>query len=204
MILQHAIGLVARKFLCIFSGIPPNSGLQQFAGDCRLLQLICYVAFADQVAIDCGGNCDGALDGGHGGGRVDDFGDVCGCSVELHGGRDGDGGGCGDCGGDRGGGQCGRVDNNDSDHNSVGNDDAAADNDGSDNISDGNDLIAHAQTIIDEKRWGIVMMHDILPTITNPNATTTQAFSDFMDWLDANRALIDVVTIRDVIGKIRP
>ena len=73
-----------------------------------------------------------------------------------------------------------------------------------DNISDGNDLIAHAQTIINEKRWGIIMMHDILPTITNPNATTTQAFSDFMDWLDANRALIEVVTIRDVVNKMRP
>lgn len=73
-----------------------------------------------------------------------------------------------------------------------------------DNIDDGNDLIAHAQNIIDEKRWGIIMMHDILPTLANPNATTIQAFSDFMDWLDANSNLIDVVTIRDVVNKIRP
>lgn len=69
---------------------------------------------------------------------------------------------------------------------------------------DANQLIAFAQQAIDEQRWGIVMMHDILPTVANPQATTIAAFEGFCAWLDANRDNIDVVTVSSVVKQIRP
>ena len=73
-----------------------------------------------------------------------------------------------------------------------------------DRITDVNTLIGYAQQAIDKQRWATVMFHDILPTVANANATTIDAFTAFMDWLNANKNLIDVVTVSDVVKKIRP
>ena len=73
-----------------------------------------------------------------------------------------------------------------------------------DRVTDANVLIAYAQQTIDQQRWGTIMFHDILPTVENSNATTIAAFSAFMDWLNANSGLIEVVTVSDVVRKIRP
>ena len=74
-------------------------------------------------------------------------------------------------------------------------------------IGDGNNadtLIGYAQQAIAKQRWVIVMMHDILPIPANSTNINVNDFVAFMDWLNANRNLIDVVTITDVVKKIRP
>ena len=73
-----------------------------------------------------------------------------------------------------------------------------------DRISDSNILIGYAQAAINQQRWQTIMFHDILPTVSNSNATTIQAFTEFCTWLDAHRNEIDVVTVGDVVRKIRP
>lgn len=73
-----------------------------------------------------------------------------------------------------------------------------------DRITDVNTLIGYANECIIKQRGGIIMFHDILPTVANANATTIDAFTAFMDWLNANKDKIDVVTISDVVKKIRP
>ena len=74
-------------------------------------------------------------------------------------------------------------------------------------VGDGNTadtLIGYAQQAIAKQRWVSVMMHDILPIPTNSTNINVNDFVAFMDWLNANRNLIDVVTITDVVKKIRP
>lgn len=74
-------------------------------------------------------------------------------------------------------------------------------------VGDGNNadtLIGYAQQAIAKQRWVTVMMHDILPIPANSTNINVNDFVAFMDWLNANRNLIDVVTITDVVKKIRP
>ncbi|WP_333954214.1 polysaccharide deacetylase family protein [Psychrobacter sp. S4(2024)] len=73
-----------------------------------------------------------------------------------------------------------------------------------DNIDDANALIAIAQNAIDKQRWSIVMMHDVLPALQGTSSTTIAAFTGFCEWLNANRDKIDVVTVTDVVRRIRP
>ena len=74
-------------------------------------------------------------------------------------------------------------------------------------IGDGNNadtLIGYAQQAIAKQRWVTVMMHDILPIPANSTNINVNDFVAFMDWLNANKNLIDVVTVSDVVKKIRP
>lgn len=73
-----------------------------------------------------------------------------------------------------------------------------------DNTALGSKLIGFAQQTIADNGWGIVMMHDVFPTLENVNTTTIAAFTEFCSWLAANKADIDVVTVSSVVKQIRP
>lgn len=65
-------------------------------------------------------------------------------------------------------------------------------------------LIAKAQEAIDEQGWQTFMFHEVRSDQpTGGLNVNTADFQAFVDWLDANRHLVDVVTVTEAVSRMR-
>lgn len=63
-------------------------------------------------------------------------------------------------------------------------------------------MIAAIEQAIERQEWVFILIHDLGPTAGTSQVAVTE-FEELLNWLDANRAAVDVVTITEAVQRMR-